>query len=132
MRNVKARYKGIDFDSLSEVGRYVQLETLEKVGLVKDIETQVRYDCYAHTFEDSSSKKVCFYKADFRYKRYDPQTDDFIDVVEDVKGRRSGPAWTHFRLKAKLIHANYGLEVDIIDSKDVIDYCPSHLRGRKP
>jgi hypothetical protein len=132
MRNVKATYKGINFDSLSEIGRYVQLEMLEKAGQVRNIETQVRYDCYAWVDGEVCGKKVCFYKADFRYEMRRMLDKEWTTVVEDVKGRRSGPAWTHFRLKAKLIKANYDLDIDIIDSKDVIDHCPSHLRSRKP
>jgi len=53
--------------------------------------------------------------------------DKWVQVVEDVKGQKSGPAWAMFRLKAKLFAANYGQEIVVIDGNQSRKAVPKNL-----
>lgn len=44
--NRKTTYKGIQFDSQKEENRYGELELLERVGQIRSIELQPRYESF--------------------------------------------------------------------------------------
>jgi len=92
---VKTIVDGITFDSKAEAKRYSELRLLEKRGLIRDLEMQVRYDFAVN------GVKIGFYKADFRY------VENGSRVVEDVKGYRTDV----FAIKAKLMKACHGVDV---------------------
>jgi len=94
-RSVKTTIDGIKFDSKKEAKRYQELKILERVGEVKSLELQPRYDLIVNTV------KIGFYKADFRY------IQDEKEVVEDVKGMKT----PIYNLKKKLVKAIYGIEI---------------------
>lgn len=88
---------GITFDSKMESRRYIELKQLEKGGAIRDLELQPRFP---FTVNDTL---VCTYVADFRY--WDVERDQ--EVIEDVKGKIT----REYRIKAKLMKALYGIEV---------------------
>lgn len=90
-RAIKTEVDGITFDSKREAARYMELVLLERAGEISRLELQPKYDCVVN------GKKICTYKADFRY------FDANGSVVEDVKGMKT-PV---YRLKKKLVEALY-------------------------
>jgi hypothetical protein len=90
--------EGIRFASKREADYYVmllgRLDRVEITGLV----LQPAYDCHG-----PDGKKICTYRADFRY--VDVATGTVVTV--DVKGMRT-PV---YRLKKKLVEAEYGITV---------------------
>jgi hypothetical protein len=58
----KVKIDGITFDSKLEGARYNHLKELEALGLISDIEIHPSFPCVV------KDKKVCLYKADFKYK----------------------------------------------------------------
>lgn len=97
-KNKYGACKMAGFDSKGEYQRSLELDILEKAGLVKDIKRQVKFDLYG-----KNGTKVCFYKADFVY--YDVEKQ--IKVIEDFKGL----VMPLFRLKWKLLEDNYKEEI---------------------
>lgn len=88
----KVKIDGITFDSKLEGARYNHLKELESMGLIFDIEIHPPFPCVVN------GKKVCLYKADFRYKN-----SEGVMIVEDTKGIET----PMFRLKKKLVEALY-------------------------
>lgn len=86
---------GVRFDSIAEAKRWFDLRTLEKNGLISDLQRQVRYDLAVN------GVNLGFYKADFVY------AEGGRRVVEDVKGFRT-PVYA---LKAKLMKAIHGITI---------------------
>ena len=68
----------LEFDSKWEAERWGQLKSMEKAGVVTQLEEQVRYDL---TVNDV---KICDYIADFRYLLEESDLSQLI--VEDAKG----------------------------------------------
>lgn len=92
----------IRFDSKKEATRYGELKLLEKAGEITALQLQPEYQIIIN------SKLICKYKADFEYVQIGC---DFSKVVEDVKGLRKGAAWAMYRLKKKLVEAQYGITI---------------------
>lgn len=88
----KVNIDGITFDSKLEGARYNHLKELESMGLISEIEIHPPFPCVVN------DKKVCLYKADFRYKNIEGAM-----IVEDTKGIET----PMFRLKKKLVEALY-------------------------
>lgn len=96
---------GIVHDSVKEARRWDELKMLERAGVIKDLERQVRFELIPSQREaDTIGKRggiikgkvierPCYYIADFVYKQ-DGQT-----IVEDTKGVRTEA----FRIKKKLM-----------------------------
>ena len=103
MRNVKTTVDGIIFDSMKEARRYHELKLLQRAGEICDLVIQPDYAIIIN------GHLVCKYIADFSYN-----LQGGAQVVEDVKGMKSGAAWQIFRIKAKLMQALYGIEVQVI------------------
>jgi len=91
--------QGVRFDSEAEARRYRELRLLEYAGEITGLVMQPRYELTVNR------EKVGEYVADFRYTEKDQL------VVEDVKGIRTGVSYRLFKLKARLMHALYGIEV---------------------
>ena len=90
-------YQGIRFHSQKEENRYRELTLQERAGEISHLELQPRYDIVVN------NQKICFYKADFRYR----DTATGKQVIEDVKGVRT----KEYKLKKKLVEALYGIEI---------------------
>jgi hypothetical protein len=99
-RNVPTEIDGIKFASKREAKRYCELKLLEKAGEIKDLRLQPRYPLTVNGLH------VCTYVADFEYSWTAlPST-----VTEDAKGVRT----RDFINKAKLFHALYGREIQLV------------------
>jgi len=102
-RAIKTVVDGITFDSKAEARRYGELRLLVKANAIFCLELQPRYDIVVQ------GQKICFYKADFRYK--ESHDYDAPWIVEDVKGMKT-PV---YNLKKKLMKACHG--IDIVEVK---------------
>lgn len=94
---------GKRFDSAKEAARYGQLKLLLRAGEIRDLELQKKFPMFAWNGADSTSVKIAVYKADFSY--FDARKGQY--VVEDVKGCKTAL----YRLKKKIVEANYGVEI---------------------
>lgn len=114
-RAVKETVNGVVCDSMAEARRYRDLLALERCGEIRNLSVHPRFPLVVSrpkpldaTMRDGDARLVCTYEADFTYLDREGRL-----VVEDVKGMRTGPAWSHFRTKAKLFAALHGIEVSI-------------------
>ena len=96
-RNKISEFKGIKFHSKGEMERYQELLILEKVKEISNLRLQVPYKI------EINGNKICTYFADFVY--FDEKTKE--EVVEDYKGTRTAI----YRLKKKLVEAQYGIKI---------------------
>ena len=115
----KIEYDGHIFDSKKEKARYELLKYTEKIGAIRDLERQVRYELeppVVEEYEEQLKTKVVkktrtvqrgiYYTCDFQYK-IDGQL-----VVEDVK---SSPAQAKldkaYQIRKKLLFARHGIRI---------------------
>ena len=98
--NEKTEVDGIMFDSIAEARHYWDLRHMERAGEITDLELQPVFPLIVN------GVKVAQYRADFAY--VDVATGRRI--VQDVKGVRT-PV---FALKAKMVKAQYGIDVEEI------------------
>lgn len=103
----KVQYDGITFDSKKEYRRYLELKALEKAGIIKNLERQVKYTLIPAQREPDTIgsrggvkkgkliERECSYYADFVYTI--KETGE--TVVEDVKGMRT----PEYKIKRKLM-----------------------------
>ena len=104
----KTTVDGITFDSKWEAQRWGELQAMERGGLVRDLERQVKYDIVVN------GEKICRYIADFRYKLVDDDGST-KEVVEDAKGFETAD----FKIKKKLMKAVH--QINLYLSKKVVD-----------
>ena len=97
--NIRTEVDGIKFASKREAVRYSQLKLLERAGEIEGLRRQVPYQI------EVNGQKVCKYVADAVY--YAPAGPLARLVVEDCKGVRTAI----YRLKAKLLKAAHGIEI---------------------
>lgn len=97
-KNIKVKLDGITFDSKKEAVHYAYLKSLEKRGIITDLQLQTKLDFKI------DGKKIFTYKPDFEYN------DEFGHHIIDVKGVQT-PV---FKLKKKLIEAQYKIKIEII------------------
>lgn len=83
---------GIVFASKREMGEYLKLKMLEKAGIIRNLNLQVRFKLHANGCH------VCDYIADFTCMDQDDRL-----CVYDAKGMKT----EMYKLKKKLFHANY-------------------------
>ena len=112
---------GKEFDSKKEAARHSELVLLQRAGLIRDLQCQVKFvliPTQTKTVERYSEKtgkrlkdkvvtveKECSYYADFTYY----QNGEYI--VEDVKGYKKGTAYDVFTIKRKLMLHVHGISV---------------------
>ena len=99
-RNYWTEYGGRMYQSKAEATRAQELDMLISAGEVESWEPQVKYSC------DIGDKHICNYFADFVITYADGH-----QVVEDVKGRKSGPQYQLFRLKKRIVEAIHGIKI---------------------
>ncbi len=85
-----------------EAERWGELSAMQRAGVVKDLERQVRYNLVIN------DQKICAYIADFRYKLVDENGFE-KEIVEDAKGVETA----EFKLKKKMMKAILGIDVII-------------------
>jgi hypothetical protein len=86
---------GILFHSKREADRYVDLQLLQRSGIITGLELQVKFSL------DVNGVHIANYFADFRYR------EKGKTVVEDSKGFRTDV----YGIKKKLMKACYGIEI---------------------
>lgn len=95
----KTTVDGITFDSKHEAEVWCELKLMQRAGIIRDLERQVRYEIIPKT----DKFRAAYYIADFRY--YDNETEK--TVVMDAKGVRT----KEYALKKKLMYWKYGIEI---------------------
>lgn len=116
--NKKVEVDGIIFDSKREAERYQELSLLEKAGVIRDLQRQVKYILIPTQREpDIVGKrggikpgkvieKECSYVADFVY--FDNEKQE--NIVEDTKGFRT----KDYTIKRKLMLYIHGIRINEI------------------
>ncbi len=102
---VPTEVDNIRFASRMEARRYVQLRTLERAGVIRNLELQPRFPIAVN------GHAICTYISDFRYEvlLQGLLAGEYAVVVEDVK--TPGTTTPVYRLKKKLTEALYGIEI---------------------
>lgn len=103
----KVMVDGIRFDSAAEARRWRTLTWLQRGGVIKDLQRQVRYIVIPAQYDENHRmiESSTTYVADFVY------CEDGKLVVEDVKGYKKGAAYQVFVMKRKLMLERYGIRV---------------------
>jgi hypothetical protein len=96
--NRKTESHGIVFHSKAEAERYEDLMTMQRAGVIRDLELQPKFRVVINDVW------ICNYSADFAY--FDAEREE--RVVEDVKG---GQSTAVFRLKKRLVEAMFSVEI---------------------
>ena len=78
-KNKKTVIDGITFDSKREAERYLDLKTLEKAGVITELELQKKFELQPGFYFKGRRQRPIYYICDFFYK----QGDEYI--IEDVK-----------------------------------------------
>lgn len=108
----RARADGIEFDSMKERDRYLELKLLQRAGHISSLELQ---PVYRLGTADNPIKirsrgypngRRIQYRADFRY--YDHRIDQV--VVEDVKGFDTPAS----RIKRAVVEWQYGIDIVVL------------------
>lgn len=94
---------GIKFDSKKEANRYAELKLMERAGLIKGLQRQVRFELIPAFDVDGKHYRPTSYVADFVYT----DTKSGKQVVEDCKGFRTDI----YRLKAKMFANKFGVSI---------------------
>jgi hypothetical protein len=100
-RNIKVKVGAKTLDSKKEARRYQELMLLEKAGIIKELQAQVRYELQPSYKIKNKTIRAIIYVADFVYKENETL------VIEDVKGFRNEV----YKIKKKLFEFKYGIEI---------------------
>lgn len=100
-KNIKVKLDGITFDSKKEAVHYAYLKSLEKKGVITDLQLQTKLDFKI------DGKKIFTYKPDFEYN--DEFGHHYIDVKTPATEKNAV-----FRLKRKLIENYYKVKIEIV------------------
>ena len=92
------------FDSKKEANDYLYFMRLKAAGEIRDYRRQVRFELSAHSLD--GPVKLCTYVADHVF--FDVKKN--CERVVDSKGVKTAL----FKLKAKLMKANHGIEVELM------------------
>lgn len=99
--NKKVIYDGIKFDSEKEKNRYVGLKQLERLGVIQNLQRQVKYELQPSFKLNGKTIRSITYIADFVY------IQDNKEIIEDVKGMRT----KEYLLKKKMFEYKYQKEI---------------------
>lgn len=114
--NKKCTVNGIIFDSRKEARRYQELLLLQRAGVIKSLQRQVKYVLIPAQYESferygkngqelTPGKKLiereCAYVADFVYE------EDGKTVIEDTKGMKT----KDYIIKRKLMLYTHGIRI---------------------
>lgn len=94
---------GITFDSKKEAKRYAELKLMERAGVIKDLQRQVKFELQPAFDIDGKKYRAINYIADFVY--YDGKTGR--KIFEDCKGYRT----PEYKLKSKLFAYKFGVSI---------------------
>jgi len=104
------KFNGIEFDSLSERDRYLELLVMERAGIISDLQCHPEFEIIPRQTHPETGKFAfhpAHYTADFQYVR------DGKTIVEDVKSKitREEKDWI---LRRKLMLYVNGIYVEEI------------------
>lgn len=105
--NKKVEYDGIKFDSVKEKNRYIGLKQLERLGVIQNLQRQVKYELQPSFKLNGKTIRSITYIADFVY------IQDGVEVIEDVKGSKYMETEA-FKIKKKMFEYKYGKEIKVI------------------
>lgn len=103
----KINIQGETFDSLAEAKRWRDLTWLQRGGVIRGLQRQVKYILLPAQYDENHKmvERAVTYIADFVYYEKGQL------VVEDVKGYKKGPAYALFVIKRKLMLKYYGIRI---------------------
>ena len=97
----RVKWKGLNFDSVHELERWIILQDEEKRGLITDLHRQTPFEIVPAQVYKGKKIRPAIYIADFTYIR------DGQQIVEDAKGVRTEV----YKLKKKLVYQLYGIMI---------------------
>lgn len=102
--NRKATVGAETFDSQAEARRWGDLQALQRAGVIRDLQRQVRFELVPAVPRqgDMPALRALHYVADFVYL-----DDKGVRWVEDVKGFRTDV----YRIKARLMLWRHGIRI---------------------
>lgn len=107
--NIKIEHNGITFDSKKEYAEFMKLETMQELGIIKNLERQVEYELIPKfELNGKTYRKTC-YKADFRYITTEDNKTHVVDVKSPITAKNEV-----YKLKKKLMAYKYGIEIEEI------------------
>ena len=90
------------FDSKKEANRYAELALMQRAGMIRNLQRQVKYELIPSQYKDGKCiYRSCSYIADFVYEQ-NGQT-----VVEDTKGFKT----PEYIIKKKLMFQVHGIVI---------------------
>ena len=106
----KINIQGETFDSMAEARRWRDLQWLQRGGVIRGLQRQVKYLLVPAQYDENCKllEREIGYVADFVYY------ENGQIVVEDVKGYKKGPAYNLFMLKKKVMYDKYKIFVEEI------------------
>ena len=100
--NKKIQLDGMTFDSKKEARRYQDLKLLERAGVIRNLQRQVKFILIpSQKINGKVVERECSYKADFVYQENDKT------IVEDTKGFRTAD----YIIKRKLMLQVHGIKI---------------------
>lgn len=101
----KVTVDGVTYDSKKESKRAIQLQYLERIGVIKNLRRQVKYELIpSKRKSDGKIERGIAYIADFVYEDKTGKT-----IVEDVKTQATKTK--EYLIKRKLMLYFYGIEI---------------------
>lgn len=100
---------GEKFDSMKEYKRWCELRLMQRTGMIKNLERQVKYVLIPAQYKNGKCvERECAYFADFVYKDKSGN-----EVVEDVKGYRdpNSAGYAKFVIKRKMMLYFHGIRI---------------------
>ena len=102
--NKKVIVDEIKFDSKKEARRYNQLKLLEKAGIIKNLQRQVKFELQPSFKYNNKTIRAINYIADFVYEQ------DGKQIVEDVKSEATKKDKVYL-IKKKLLLYIFNIEI---------------------
>lgn len=93
-------------DSLQESNRLEELKMLQRLGEIKDLQTQVPYTLIPSQKGENRNERPVKYIADFVYKERQPD-GSWKEIVEDKKGYKT----KDYTIKRKLMLYIHGISI---------------------
>lgn len=109
VNHTKVRVGDLEFDSIAEHDRYLELRVMEKAGMISDLECHPSYEILPkqETPAGKPNFRPVVYTPDFRYKR------DGKEIVEEVKSEYTRHE-KDYVIRRKLILYTLGIYVEEI------------------
>ena len=104
--NQKITIDGIERDSLAESNRLEQLKILQRVGAIKNLQYQVKYELIPKQQGEYRNERAVTYIADYVYDLVMPD-GSLRQVVEDCKGHKT----KDYIIKRKLMLFIHGISI---------------------